>query len=569
MRSAWFARPPIDNGAAVAHYASLIVALPVLLFIDRNQWFFGDEWDFLTNRGFNGQALNPFVPHAEHWSTIPILVYRALFDVVALHSYVPYLAVLILVHLVVAHLLWRIMGRLGVDGWLRTGLTVLFLFLGAGAQNLTWAFQIGFVGSVAFGLCAVLIVDVDGTLSTRRVAAGWAVLVAGLMCSGVGVTMVAVAAFTAALRHGVRTGAVTASVPCAVFVVWLVVVGRHGLGGIPITASSLLLVPDYIWAGVTSTFAGISGLLGTGAVTALGTIAWLVWHRHGCLVRPSAFAGALGVVVFFTIAGAGRSSLGVTEAASSRYIYIAAALLLPVIGLMLTQVSRRDVLAQAATVALIAVCAFLGFAHLWTAARDQQGSREQSKAQILAAAQLIASGTTSINDLPDPTRSPNLTLGELAALLHDGDLPSFSGVTAVDRLSALAALQTSLTASPVLPLGSAQVTSVAGALASVGSDGCLHLQPAGGAPFAFRLVFTSPSALSLMSDTGEALQFFLEQGGASLTANPIDLRLGAGAQAYLNVLTANATPYIVSPANSLVVCDAGGAPPTERVQIPS
>ena len=30
--------------------------------------------------------------------------------------------------------------------------TVLFLFLGSGFDNLLWAFQIGFVGSVAFGV---------------------------------------------------------------------------------------------------------------------------------------------------------------------------------------------------------------------------------------------------------------------------------------------------------------------------------------------------------------------------------------------------------------------------------
>jgi hypothetical protein len=560
IRSAWFARSPVEYGATLAHYVSLIVALPVLLFIDRNQWFFGDEWDFLATRGLDGRALNLFVPHSEHWSTIPILVYRALFDVVALHSYMPYLAVLILVHIAVAHLVWRIMGRLGVDHWVATGLTVLFLFLGAGAEDLTWAFQIGFIGSVAFGLSAVLIVDADGTLAPRRVAAAWGVLVAGLMCSGVGVTMVAVAALTAALRHGIRGGVVTASVPGAVYLVWLVLVGRHGLGSIPITAGSLLLLPDYIWTGVTSTFEGISGLVGTGGVIALGTIAWLIWHRQECFVRPAAFAGAVGAIVFFAIDGVGRSSLGVAEVASSRYIYIAAALVLPVIGLMLTQVSRRDLLAQATILGLVAVCACVGLVHLWIWARDQQPTRQQSKEQILAAAQLLASGATSINDLPDPTRSPNLTAEELVALLKDGDLPSFSGVTAVDRLGALAALQTSMTASPLFPLGAGRITSVAGALASVGSDGCLHLQPVGPGPYALRLVFPSPSSLSLTSGAGETLQFFLQLNGASVMASPVNLVLGAGAPSYLNVLPANATPYIVAPASPLVVCGAASVP---------
>src|SRR5664279_5712238 len=85
-----------DRGYAWAHYTSLAVALIVLLFASRGLWFFYDEWDFISSRGLHHPALGLFAPHNEHWSTLPILSYRVLLT--RLHTYLPYLLVLFLVH---------------------------------------------------------------------------------------------------------------------------------------------------------------------------------------------------------------------------------------------------------------------------------------------------------------------------------------------------------------------------------------------------------------------------------------------------------------------------------------
>ena len=49
--------------------------------ISRPMWFYLDEWDFLANRtAFNLGDL--FRAHNEHWVTMPVLVYRALWWIV-------------------------------------------------------------------------------------------------------------------------------------------------------------------------------------------------------------------------------------------------------------------------------------------------------------------------------------------------------------------------------------------------------------------------------------------------------------------------------------------------------
>src|SRR5664279_4289815 len=159
--------PP--TAAFAVHLLTLVVALGALGWLGRPLWFFGDEWEFLVNRGgFHRPHLGLWDPHAHmHWSTTPILIYRALFAVFGLRHYAPYLLLVLLTHIVTAYLLWRVMRRVGVLPWVATGLAAVFCFLGGGEENILWAFQITMNGSLLLGLVHLLLVDRDGGYGGR------------------------------------------------------------------------------------------------------------------------------------------------------------------------------------------------------------------------------------------------------------------------------------------------------------------------------------------------------------------------------------------------------------------
>ena len=90
----WRAPDVVFAGAAAA-------SVPVLLWFGRGLTFFSDEWAFIAERSLADPS-TWWAPHNEHWSTIPILVYRALVETVGLRTYVPYLALVILLNVVVA-----------------------------------------------------------------------------------------------------------------------------------------------------------------------------------------------------------------------------------------------------------------------------------------------------------------------------------------------------------------------------------------------------------------------------------------------------------------------------------
>lgn len=266
--------------------------------------------------------------------------------------------------------------------------------LGGGAENIEWSFQVAWVLPIALGLAGLYLLDFAGPGSWRRDGPYWVIAVVALMCSGIGVCMLLLGACVTLLRRGWRASLRAALVPAAVYLGWLAwvaVVAPGQLSTTPAHASQLLLVPEYVWTGLTNALQGATGLVGLGGVLALGLGYWLLRNRR--LARgPSAiaFAAPVAAVVFFAIVGVGRVSLGVAEAGSERYVHVWIVLLLPATALALTQLARRWPPGRWLTMALAAVVAINGVAGLAGYADGNAPIEEHEMGEILAAAHLLA-----------------------------------------------------------------------------------------------------------------------------------------------------------------------------------
>src|SRR3989442_3623880 len=78
-----------------------------------------------------------------------------------MRNYVPYMAVLLALHATTVVLLFELVRRRAGD-LIAVGAAALLLVMGAAWENLLWAFQIGFVGSVACGLGSLLLLNQSG-----------------------------------------------------------------------------------------------------------------------------------------------------------------------------------------------------------------------------------------------------------------------------------------------------------------------------------------------------------------------------------------------------------------------
>src|SRR5690606_6436287 len=135
----------------------------------------------------------------------------------------------IVVHISVVSLLMVAMRRSGVRPWTTTAAGLLLLFLGSGSENIIWAFQTTFNGSLMFGLVHLLLADHDGPL-TRRDWLGLAAGFACLLCSGVAVAMVAVVGVAVLVRRGIRPSLFHTVPLVAGYGLWFVLVSHDAYG---------------------------------------------------------------------------------------------------------------------------------------------------------------------------------------------------------------------------------------------------------------------------------------------------------------------------------------------------
>ena len=447
----------------VAHAVTLALAFGVWAYLDRHLWFFGDEWDFLTRRGLHRATFSIWAPHNEHWSVLPILLWRAIFSVAHVSTYWPYLVPLLLVHVAVVYLLWRRCLKEGADPWVVTALTLLLALFGTGAEDLAWAFQIGFVSSLALGLVALEVAEVAPShrlatvgKATGRDVALWLLLVASLMCSDVGLATSAAVGVVLLARFGWRRLVRVLSVPAVVYVVWFAAAGRTGLSatGDRLTGSTFFRIPTFVATNLEKDLGHASGWADSGWPLAIAIVAWLLW-RSRALFRehPAVLGGAVGALGFYALAAVGRDRISATLS-PSRYAYIATALLVPAVAVMLSSLlsalrqwrpapdrrvrSAQDrrwssaltfTLARTVIVVLVAVAimANLGAASKFTNSRAQyvRGLKDQiiTTAALLQTKEQMARAINVYPVWASGFASGYLTPWELANLYRQGILP--------------------------------------------------------------------------------------------------------------------------------------------------
>ncbi|MDP8969389.1 MAG: hypothetical protein M3N52_02585 [Actinomycetota bacterium] len=520
--------------AALAHALLLVVALGVLLHLNRAQWFQDDEWAFVAGRSVLAEPSSLLEPHNEHWSTIPILVYRGLVSLVGARTYLPYVAVNLLLHLTVVHLLWRCMRRCGVRPWVATGLSGVLAVFGAGAENLFWAFQVTWHASLALGLGQLLLIDHHGP-PDRRDVVGSGLAVAGLACSGVSIVMVAAAGTYALLRRGWRAALVAVSMPAATYLAWFATFGHTAIRSDPTAPSTLLQAPVFTAIGLDATLEGLTGLPAGGVLMAVGLLAWLL--RTAVSRRETAMAAALaaGALLFLGLAAVSRiDRWGLEVARWSRYQYVVGALLMPAVGLALT-----GLLAFRRSLGTAAVGAGL----VWMVAHSALGTvgfaRARAGVELADRERLVAVADLGAADARPPIEAkvtPNMELRHLLALRDAGALPDVP-LGGRARREAEALLRIGLTDRPALPFARGpRPTVIATARAAVEPAGdCLALRSTGPAA-QVALAVEEPGALRVTSEVGGNLFAFVASSGSTDAVPRVrGMRLEPRQPAFLNV----------------------------------
>ena len=398
--------------------AAAVTTLLWLTILGRGLTFFYDEWDFINAAATTGYWHSVLQPHNGHPSMIPFSVYWALLHTVGLRHYWPYQLLLVLLDIGCGWLLFVLLRR-KVHPAVAAAASAVLMLLGPAWQDLLWPFQIGFLGSVAGGLGALLLLDRD----TRRSDVGaCACLVASVGCSGVGLPFLAGVGVELLWRRRDWRRLWVPAFPLALFVVWYESTGRRSTSSVSLTTMLRTMI-DATTATV-GILAGRSPALGTLVTCILVVLAVVgLWRRPG---RAARLAMAItGLVTFWALTLLAR---GVSLTTSQgRYLYPAGVFILLAIGelpsLLSTSVplygptAPPRLMRGIAVAAVVGLVAYAGLAIWWNSGTLTDGRngllRVSSRVRPELGAVVLAGSALPQNFRPDPAYVPQVSVGPL------------------------------------------------------------------------------------------------------------------------------------------------------------
>lgn len=329
------------KGSLPAAILAVGIGLQAILLVGfaRQFWFVMDDWDFLLLRGTIPEESRGWLePRNGHWSTLTIAIYRALFAVFGLRTYLPYALVTIVFHLAIAALWFVILRRLHarkvaalIGAW-------VILFLGIGGDAILYSAAMNHLGSLLLGLIALLL-----ALSERPRT--WVVavpLVGALMFSNTGVSAVFFVVAFVAIRHGLLRAARLVVIPAGVYVLWYLRYGHVEAGAqLPTGVWDYLKIPQLVWQGMSAAIGNALGYaeVGPAVLVALLVGTALVKSRKEKL-KQLAWAGLLAAVFMSTTLSLSRQFVSPD---TGRYSYYTVVFLVPAVALCIEGVSRLAV----------------------------------------------------------------------------------------------------------------------------------------------------------------------------------------------------------------------------------
>ncbi len=208
---------------------------------------FQDSWEFLMNRrGFTADAF--MAPHNEHIVVIPAAIEQLLLRLFGMTSTTPEFVALIISVLAAAALVFVYVRR-RVGPWPALMAAVLLLFLGPAWQDLLWPFEIGFVGSVLFGVAMLLALERDDRKGDVA-ACACAALSIGFSSLGVAFAIGAAVDVLQKRRSRGWRRAYVAVVPLLLYAAWYAGWGHDAQGHL--SFHNVLASPAFVFEGLSA-----------------------------------------------------------------------------------------------------------------------------------------------------------------------------------------------------------------------------------------------------------------------------------------------------------------------------
>jgi hypothetical protein len=258
------------NLPALLLAAVLATGVAMTLVLTREMTFFQDTWAVLIERrDFTADSL--FTPHNEHIVVLPVVIELVFLRVFGMSTALPEYVLLAVSLAAVAGLLYVYVQR-RVGPWPALFAAILILCLGPAWEVLLWPFEIGFTGSIFFGIAMLLALERE---DRRGDIAACVFVTASLGFSSLGLSFLVGAAVAVLLgpRGDWSRRSYVVAIPALLFAAWYLGWGHDAESHISIR--NLLASPRFV---IDSIAVALGSLVGLGT-NPLGGSPDPVWGR--------------------------------------------------------------------------------------------------------------------------------------------------------------------------------------------------------------------------------------------------------------------------------------------------
>ncbi|MEY2523185.1 MAG: hypothetical protein QOJ66_1750 [Ilumatobacteraceae bacterium] len=427
--AAWAAS---DDGARWAFGALLAGSALVLYLVGRNQWFIRDDWAFIFTRERVHQASGLdamlFMAQDGHWMTGPILIFRAIHAVFGTGSYWPYLLSAMACHFGIVVVVRKLSLRVGVTQWTATILAGTLAVFGSGWENIVFAVQLTYNLSLLGFLVHLWLIDHDGP-PNRRDGLG---VIAGLVAvssSGFGPFFIVGTLLFMVMRRRWRAAAIATGPTVLASAWWWLVWGQDPAGQ---SSRSLTQVPAYVNRGLSAVFQGLTSTTSLVGIALIATVAVALWRGRDAAAHDLIFSLSVTATLMYIGVGLERSGFGIETAANSRYVYMGAALLIPVFGVAVDQLARLGPPVTWAGRLLLIGATAMNVGALRSNGNDwaNRAIAERNVLELVAASPALATVEGGVGPLPF---SPDLRIIDIPELIADGAIHPHAATTPAEQ----------------------------------------------------------------------------------------------------------------------------------------
>ena len=383
--------------------------------ISHGRTFHFDEWYWVLLRNdFSRHAL--LDNHNGHLSIIPGFVFVSLFNTIGISRYWIYLSIGFLTHIVLAWLLYVMFSK-KFGELIGVCIAAATLFLGSGAQNYLWSFQIGFMFSVIGYILGRLALESEW--KSKRIVLFLALCLT-LGSSGIGIPTTAALGVEALLRKWRLRNLWPFYTTGLAYSLWYLAYGRSDANGV-----YAHLIPKYARDSASAVVAGVFDFTLDWGYLALGILIGLVIVKLIRLRRvPAPTAGALVFVfLFWSLTCLSRAQYW--DVGAGRYVYAAFVAFL-VILLDLLPTTRPNWLRVGALL-IVPISIWASWSRMDSEALFYKTWGQSVAAELLALD--LHRDSVPIDYYPDKVRAPNVYASSYFA--------------AIDRLGSSPAVQKS------------------------------------------------------------------------------------------------------------------------------